>query len=114
MKHILRGFGRCVRSIPLTKKERRHRLVGPSYLWKIKRDFQFNFLKAMNLTPEHYLLDIGCGTLRGGIPIISYIQGGHYFGIDIREETLDEGRKELREVGRERKKPTLILSPDIS
>jgi len=110
MKDSLKPFG----SLALTEKERRHSLVGPAHLWKMKRDFQIKFLKDMNLNPDHYLLEIGCGTLRGGIPLIDYLQDGHYFGIEIRAEALDEGRKELREAGLERKNPTLLLSPDIS
>lgn len=96
------------------EKERRHAMVGPAQLWKMKRDFQIQFLKTMGLKPEHYLLDIGCGTLRGGIPLIKYLQDGHYFGVEVRKEVLDEGRKELREASLEEKKPNLLVSPDIS
>ena len=53
----------------------------------------------MGLAPEHYLLDIGCGTLRGGIPLIAYLLNGHYFGIEMRADILDEGRTELAEAG---------------
>ena len=89
-------------------------MVGPAYLWEMKRDFQIQFLKAMNLMPEHYLLDIGCGTLRGGIPLITYLQEGHYFGVEPRMKVLNEGRNELRKEDQEGKNPTLLLSPDIS
>ena len=80
----------------------------------MKRDFQVRFLKAMSLSAEHFLLDIGCGTLRGGTPLIEYLQEGHYFGVEVREEVLDEGRKELQEAGLEGNNPTLLLAPDIS
>jgi cyclopropane fatty-acyl-phospholipid synthase-like methyltransferase len=98
----------------LTKEERRHALVGPPKLWKMKRDFQIRFLTDMALKPRHYLFEIGCGTLRGGIPLIQYLENDHYFGVEVRDEALDEGRKELREAGLEGKNPTLLLSPDIS
>lgn len=68
----------------------------------------------MNLKPEHYLLEIGCGTLRGGIPLIDYLHEGHYFGIEVRAEAIDEGRKELREAGLVAKNPKLLLSSDSS
>lgn len=80
----------------------------------MKRDFQIRFLSDMALDPKHYLFEIGCGTLRGGVPLIQYLENGHYFGVEVREEVLDEGRKELREAGLEGKNPTLLLSPDIS
>jgi len=98
----------------LTRKERRHAMVGPAELWKMKRDFQIQFLKAMGLAPEHYFLDIGCGTLRGGIPVIAYLEAGHYYGVEVRAELLDESRKELREAGLEGKKPNLLQAADMS
>ena len=114
MIHILKGLKRCIKSLMQSKEERRHILVGPASLWEMKRDFQIQFLKSMDMLPEHYLLDIGCGTLRGGVPLITYLYDGHYFGVEARKEALDEGKKELREVDLEGKNPTLLLSPDIS
>ena len=89
-------------------KAQRHSLVGPPDLWEMKRNFQISFLRSRGLRPEHYLLDIGCGTLRGGIPIISYMEERHYYGIDVRDYVLEEGRKELREEGLEHKAPILL------
>lgn len=97
-----------------TEAERRHALVGPPRFWKMKRDFQINFLTQMGLQPHHHLLDIGCGTLRGGIPVIRYLDKGHYYGTEVREAVLDEGRLELQEAGLEDKEPGLILSTDVS
>jgi cyclopropane fatty-acyl-phospholipid synthase-like methyltransferase len=92
----------------------RHSLVGRSDLWAEKRRFQFEFLSSRGMRPEHRLLDIGCGTLRGGIPLIEYLETGHYAGIEARGETLDEGRKELAEAGLEHKQPLLICAADPS
>src|SRR5215475_8544809 len=83
--------------------ERRHSLVGPMRGWQKKRDFQIFFLKQMGLQPAHYLLDIGCGTLRGGIPLIDYLDPGHYFGVEVRPLVLEEAAKELGEAGLEHK-----------
>jgi SAM-dependent methyltransferase len=34
------------------------------------------------MQPHHRLLDIGCGSLRGGVHSIAYLEPGHYHGID--------------------------------
>lgn len=93
--------------------QRRHSLVGPAALWKVKRDFQIGFLKEVGLQPQHHLLDIGCGTLRGGLPLIEYLEKGHYYGIEARPEVLEEGRSELKSANLEGKEPTLIATADL-
>lgn len=98
----------------LNKTERRHFLVGHPKHWKLKRDFQIDFLKKAGLDPQNYFLDIGCGTLRGGIPIIDYLAESHYTGIDSRQETLDAGIQELEDAKLTWKKPMLICNKDIS
>lgn len=94
--------------------ESRHSLVGPPNLWKSKRDFQIDFLLKKNLKPNDVLMDIGCGTLRGGIPLIDFLNEGNYFGIEARDFVLEEGKKELKETKLDSKKPTLIHAFDIS
>ncbi|WP_353866846.1 class I SAM-dependent methyltransferase [Svornostia abyssi] len=89
---------------------RRHAQVGPPQAWKAKRDFQIAFLKQRGLLPEHRLLDFGCGTLRGGIPLIAYLEPGNYVGLDAREEVLPEAREELRAAGMEERRPLLLVS----
>ncbi len=114
MKDMLRVLKRAVTNLTLTKAERRHARVGPAELWGMKRDFQIRFLKTMDLMPEHCLLDIGCGTLRGGVPIIDYLQEGRYYGVEAREEVLNEGKRELCDSLLEGKKPNLLFSEDMS
>jgi len=80
----------------------------------MKRDFQIGFLKQVGLQPDHYFLDLGCGTLRGGIPVIQYLKEGRYYGIDVREEALEEGKKELFEAKLAHKNPVLKHIDDIS
>lgn len=114
MKQLLTKLKRRITLLLQSKKERRHALVGQAKLWELKRDFQIQFLKDMGLMPKHYLCDIGCGTLRGGLPIIKYLDDGRYFGIEVREKVLEEGRKELEEAGLEGNNPTLLLCSDMS
>jgi SAM-dependent methyltransferase len=94
--------------------QRRHALVGPPHLWKLKRDFQISFLKNQGLQPSDFLVDIGCGTLRGGLPIIDFLAAGHYFGVEARSEVLDEAWREIRENNLAAKEPVLIACADFS
>jgi hypothetical protein len=91
---------------------RRAALVGLPERWEAQRRFQFEFLTAKGLLPEHRLLDIGCGALRGGIPAIDYLDTGHYTGVEARSAVLREARKELAEAGLEHKRPLLINASD--
>ena len=114
MYQLLKKAKNYIISTIRTKEENRHALVGPPKLWKMKRDFQIKFLKDMGLQPKHSFFEIGCGTLRGGIPIIEYLDTSNYFGAEVRKKALKEGKNELKDSGLEWKNPTLILSPDIS
>ena len=98
-----------IRQLLYDKSEKRHALVGQPKLWKMKRQFQLQFLTSVGLEPSHRLLEIGCGTLRGGIPIIDYLEKRHYWGIESRENVLEEAKKEIKDSNLEGKEPFLIL-----
>ena len=39
-------------------------------LWEALGSLQFKFMIDRGLEPQHVLLDVGCGTLRGGVRFI--------------------------------------------
>ena len=83
-------------------------LVSEPANWQWARDLQIERLKKFfHLKPEDYLLDFGCGVLRGGLPIIEYLNNGHYYGIEIDNVRLQEAKKELEENNLQDKKPVL-------
>lgn len=97
----------------LTGKSR-HALVGRPELWRMKRAFQIEFLRAHGLRPTQTVVDIGCGSLRGGIALIDYLEAGRYVGIDVRAEVLAEARRELARERLEHKRPRLIHAQTLS
>jgi SAM-dependent methyltransferase len=60
-------------------------------LWDEIGRLQFEFLVREGLQPSDYLLDVGCGCLRGGIHFVRYLRRGRYFGIDYDQSLLDAG-----------------------
>jgi SAM-dependent methyltransferase len=87
--------------------EWRHGKAGIPHLWRMQRAFQIDFLQRMGLSPDHHLLDLGCGTLRGGLPLIGFLASHHYTGIDIRAEVIAEARRELEEAGLQQRHPRI-------
>lgn len=68
----------------------RHRqLVGGK--WGEIGRLQFNYLKSKGLKPHHTLLDVGCGSLRGGVHFVSYLNTFQYFGFDKNEMLIAAG-----------------------
>jgi SAM-dependent methyltransferase len=68
-------------------------------LWEEVGKLQLEYLLAQGLRPEHFLLDVGCGALRGGIHFVRYLQPGHYCGVDADPEILAAGQQELQLAG---------------
>jgi SAM-dependent methyltransferase len=64
------------------------------------------------LKPEDACVDYGCGTLRVGIHVIEYLEPGRYWGLDVSEFLLDQGRELIGERLLTEKRPNLrVISP---
>lgn len=88
-------------------------LVGLPQAYDQKQKFQFHFLKYIGLTPEQKFVDVGCGVLRGGLPIIKFLNPGCYTGLDVSNEALAIAQKEVIANNLSAKKTTL-LHVDVS
>jgi SAM-dependent methyltransferase len=88
----------CDRIRAEVEKGHHRELVGG--LWEEIGRLQFRFLEAHGLMPNHYFLDVGCGSLRGGIHFIRYLDPNHYFGCDLNESLIQAGiEREIRPHG---------------
>ena len=76
--------------------------------WKELGCLQFDYLFANDLKPESKLLDLGCGTLRGGRHFIRYLDIGNYVGTDISGRAIEYGRRLVVTERLAAKEPRLI------
>jgi cyclopropane fatty-acyl-phospholipid synthase-like methyltransferase len=90
----------------ISKKAHRDFVGG---LWDDLGQLQLEFLIKSGLKPNHKLLDIGCGCLRGGLYYLKYLDAGNYFGLDINHSLIGAGKIEVDEAGLSYKKPKLIV-----
>jgi len=67
--------------------------------WERMGRLQFDFLRSQGMMPSHYLLDVGCGTLRGGRHAIAYLEPGHYYGVEKETRRLDLARRHVLPAG---------------
>ncbi len=89
--------------------------VGPAKNYDLCSAIQFNLLTSLGLREEHYLLDIGCGSLRGGKLFIPYLLPGRYYGIEPNQWLIEEGIE--LELGKDIfkiKEPTIINDNNFS
>jgi len=75
-------------------------------LWDEVGRLQHDFLVAHGLLPTHQLLDVGCGSLRGGLHFIPYLNPGNYWGVDMNNSLIEAGwNEELRTANLQTRQP---------
>ncbi len=57
--------------------------------WDEIGKLQFDWMVSNGLKPEHKLIDYGCGSGRGAVHFIEYLNGGGYLGLDQDQKMLD-------------------------
>jgi SAM-dependent methyltransferase len=77
------------------------------------RRFQIEQLKKLGLQPSHDVLEIGCGPLTAGIPVIQYLDADHYVGVDVRPTVLDVAWQQIGRHELSAKNPRLIRSDNF-
>jgi SAM-dependent methyltransferase len=82
--------------------------------WEEIGKLQFDFMLEQGLEAHHRLLDVGCGSLRGGVHFVRHLDDGHYCGLDIDERLLDAGRHELALAGLQDRNVQLIADSQFS
>ncbi len=79
-------------------------------MWEEIGQIQYQFLISKGLQPHHKLLDLGCGTLRGGRHFIRYLNTENYYGIDISSKAIAYAKQLVEQEGLSQKRPHLEVS----
>ena len=75
-------------------------------MWDELGALQKRFLLEQGLQPHHRFIDMGCGSLRAGVPLTDYLDANRYYGVDISQDLLDAGyEREIIPAGLEAKLP---------
>lgn len=85
-------------------------LVGPPGQWQSRRDLQLALLGEFGLTERTRFLDLGCGSLRLGLPLIDHLAPGHYTGVDIDPDCIAAAQGLIDSFGLLGKAPTVLRS----
>jgi SAM-dependent methyltransferase len=88
--------------------------VGPPTQYDFMGATQFRLLCTLGLRAHHYLLDLGCGSLRSGRLFLSYLDEGRYFGIEPNKWLIEDAIS--NQVGKdliELKKPQFDYNSDF-
>lgn len=67
--------------------------VGPPMLYDRIGALQFNLLNDLGLREYNSILEIGCGSLRLARLLIPFLLPGRYYGVEPKEELVEEGFK---------------------
>jgi hypothetical protein len=87
---------------------------GADDFWRDISELQFAFMLSCGLKPSDILIDVGCGSLRGGCKFVSYLDVGHYIGLDKHIELIIYGV--VCEIGLQtfrQKRPQFIVSDNF-
>jgi SAM-dependent methyltransferase len=69
--------------------------------------WQISLMRQYGLQPLHRLLDLGSGTLRGGLHFIQFLDKGNYVGVEPLTKLVDIGRDLLQKTNMNNKSPLL-------
>jgi SAM-dependent methyltransferase len=98
------------RFVERMEEQQLERMMGFPGQYQSHRVFQVALLKRLGLTPRKRLLEIGCGPLTLGVPIIAFLEKGNYCGIDVRPSVLNAAYRLISNNELADKNPRFIYS----
>jgi hypothetical protein len=93
----------------ILRRGKPHRTLGGTLRNREAKIFFDKLVEFSGLKPEDACVDYGCGTLRIGIHMIEYLDPGRYWGLDVTDFLLAQGRDLIGERRFEEKRPNLRI-----
>jgi SAM-dependent methyltransferase len=82
--------------------------------WTETGAWVYDFLRRQGLTPDDYLLDVGCGSLSAAIHLLPFMQQSHYWGFEKNIELFIAGSQlELPRAGVAAERGHFIVNDDF-
>jgi hypothetical protein len=107
----LPGGNRLLEEYRSRRRDPYHRRGYVGGMWEEIGTAQFAFMIRQGLTPQDVLVDVACGSLRGGRLFIPYLEPGHYLGLDHHAWLIEAGlRHEIPALLRRDKRPEFVIS----
>ncbi len=89
--------------------------VGPPKDYDLLGGLQLSLLLALGLREHHTVCDVGCGSLRVGRMLLSYLEPGRYFGLEPEEWVVRAAiEEELGDDFVARRRPTFRHTADYA
>lgn len=109
----LHGVNQYWRALDAVDIERGAHRAMVGALWEEVGLLQFEFLREQGLENHHRLLDVGCGSMRGGVHFARYLERGNYHGLDANASLIDAGHRELALAGLADRDARLLANADF-
>ena len=93
--------------LPIDSSFQPHFGKMPFGLWQLK------FLKQNGLKKYHKIVDVGCGDLREGVPLINFLDSEKYIGLDQSQSAISQGLMSLTQQQINSKKPLFFMGYDF-
>lgn len=112
--NIMKGINAYFRNLSQKEIENKEHRKFVGGMWEEIGRLQLEFLIKSGLKNNHKLLDVGCGSLRGGLHYINYLDSGNYYGLDINESLIEAGKTEIEGASLTNKNANLIVDDKFS
>ncbi|MEX2663881.1 MAG: ABC transporter ATP-binding protein, partial [Vicinamibacterales bacterium] len=90
-----------------------HRLATGG-LWEEQGQWTSDFLRAQGLRPDHYVLEVGCGSLAAAARLLPSMEQSHYWGFEKNIELFNAGVQiELPRLGVRPERGHFIVNDDF-